>query len=77
MGCDYGYWQRFVLNVEICQMNDRDPRKHIVKTHKNLAYKSESHMTRLFQMAGRVDRMTRKLLELETGWGFRGIKMFS
>ena len=44
-------------------MNDRDLRKHIVKTHKNLAHKSESHMIRLFQMAGRADRRTRKTIK--------------
>ena len=48
--------QRLVLNVGICQMNVRNLRKHMVKTHMNLVYKSGSHMTRLCQMDGRVDR---------------------
>ena len=49
----YRQAQRLVLNVGICQMNVR---KHMVKTHMNLVYNSGSHMTRLCQMDGRVDR---------------------
>ena len=54
---------RLVLHVEISEMNDHDLRKHIVKTHKNLAHKSEGHMTRLFLMAGKADRRTRKAIK--------------
>ena len=48
--------QRLVLNVGIGQMKVRNLRKHMVKTHMNLGYNSGSHMTRLCQMDGRVDR---------------------
>ena len=57
--------QRFVLNVEICQMKVRNLKKYMVKTHMNLAYKLESHMTRLYQMDGRVDRKSWKPLEMK------------
>ena len=52
---------RLVLNVDLCEVNERELRKHIIKTHKNLAHKSEGHMTRLFQMAGRADKRTRRV----------------
>ena len=54
---------RLVLNVELCELNSRDLRKHIEKTHKNLAHKSEGHMLRLFQMAGKADTRTRKVIK--------------
>ena len=54
---------RLVLNVEPCEYSDRDMRKHIVRTHKNLAHKSEGHMTRLFQMAGKADKRTRQIIK--------------
>ena len=37
----------------------------MVKTHMNLAYKSESHMTRLCWMDGRVDRKSWKPPEMK------------
>ena len=52
----YRQAQRLVLNVGICQMNVCNLRKHMVKTLMNLVYNSGSHMTRLCQMDGRVDR---------------------
>ena len=54
---------RLVLSVELCDLNDRDLRKHILKTHKNLAHKSEGHMTRLFRMAGKASTRTRKIIK--------------
>ena len=54
---------RLVLNVELCELNERDLRKHILKTHKNLAHKSEGHMLRLLQMAGKADTRTRKSIK--------------
>ena len=54
---------QLVLKVDLYQMSDRDLRKHIVKTHKNLAHKSEGHMLRLFLMAGKADTRTRKVIK--------------
>ena len=54
---------RLVLNVELCDLSERELRKHIVKTHKNLAHKSEGHMTKLFQMAGKANTMIRRVIK--------------
>ena len=54
---------RLVLSVDLNSLDERELRKHIVKTNKNLAHKSEGHMLRLFQMAGKADRKTRKVLK--------------
>ena len=61
----YRQAQRLVLNVGIGQMKVRNLRKHMVKTHMNLVYNSGSHMTRLCQMDGRVDRKSWKPPEMK------------
>ena len=49
--------------MELCELKDRYLRKHIVRIHKNLAHKSAGHMIKLFQMAGKADTNTRKVID--------------
>ena len=45
--------QSLVFSVNLNEMCEAKLRKHIVKTHKNLAHKSEEQLITLFQMAGK------------------------
>ena len=54
---------RLVLKVDLCELDDADLRKHIVKTHKNLSHKSDGQLLKLFQMAGKADTRVRKKIK--------------
>ena len=54
---------QLVLKVDLCNLDDIDLRKHILKTHKNLSHKSDGQLLKLFQMAGKADTRVRKKIK--------------
>ena len=52
-----------VFTVDLLDMPDKVLRKHITKTHKNLAHKTEEQLLLLFKLAEKDDTRTRKTIK--------------
>lgn len=53
--------KNLVYNVDLELLSDHQLRKHITKLHQNLCHKSYEQMVKLFSLAGKGDRRTKKM----------------
>ena len=55
--------ETLVFSVDLNNLSNSEMRKHITKTHKNLAHKSQEQMTTLFRLAGKADTRTKQIIK--------------